>query len=60
MKTIQVSAEKYDWSIEQCTDCDEFAVMLDLGNGRPECIGYATDEQDAKQMVIEEIETFTA
>lgn len=56
MKTIKVNGQSYEWCIDRCIDCDEYAVSLDLGNGKPECIGYASNESEAKEMVIDEIE----
>jgi hypothetical protein len=53
--TIKFEGEKYDWSAEPCDDCDDLAVYLDLGNGNPECIGYAEDADEAKELVREEL-----
>ena len=60
MKTIKFDGEKYDWSMEECEDSDEFAVYLDLGNGHPECIGYADDDLAAREVVINELESQSA
>lgn len=59
MKTIKVNGEHYRYNLQPCEDCDDFAVMLDLGNGRPECIGYAPNEDDARRMITDEIETLS-
>ena len=46
--------------MEECEDSDEFAVYLDLGNGHPECIGYADDDLAAREVVINELESQSA
>jgi len=60
MKTINVNGQNYEWCMDKCIDCDEFAVSLDLGNGRPECIGYTSSEAEAKEMVSDELEALLA
>ena len=58
--TLKINGEKYDWSAEACEDSDEYAVFLDLGNGKPECIGYADDADGIEEMVRDEIETLAS
>ena len=53
--TIKIEGERYDWTAEPCEDSDDLAVYVDLGNGKPEHIGYSTDEDEAEELVREEI-----
>lgn len=59
MKTIKIDKKLYKYDMQPCEDYDGFAVMLDLGNGKPECIGYASDEREAENMIVDEIETLS-
>jgi hypothetical protein len=58
--TFKLDGERYEWSATLCEDHPSLAVYLDLGNGKPECIGYADDAEEAADMVKDEIETLTA
>ena len=55
-RTIKFNGDYFDISTERCIDCPSFAVYLDLGNGRPECIGYVENEREAVDMAREELE----
>lgn len=55
MKTIKVNGEYYQYELQSCEDSDDFAVMLDLGNGKPERIGYTSNEDDARRMITDKI-----
>ena len=59
MKKISLNGISYEYAIERCVDSFEIAINLDLGNGRPETIGYLpadAPESLVKALVIEELE----
>jgi hypothetical protein len=56
---INYNGEFYDYTTERCIDSYEVAVNLDLGNGRPETIGYLpadATKSEVREMVREELE----
>jgi hypothetical protein len=67
-KTVNYNGESYDYFTTRCVDSDgadsyEIAVDLDLGNGRPETIGYLpfdASEADVRGLVIEELERLSS
>lgn len=57
---IKFEGTRYEWSAETCDDSDELAVYLDLGNGKPEHIGYAADESSVEEIAKDELEKLSA
>jgi hypothetical protein len=60
---INYNGSFYDYTTEHCIDSYEVAVNLDLGNGRPETIGYLpvdAPESMVREMVCEELERISS
>lgn len=45
------------WTASLCDDFDEYKVYLDLGNGKPEHIGYAADQAAIQALVCDELDS---
>ena len=60
MKTVSLNGISYEYATERCVDSFEIAINLDLGNGRPETIGYLpadAPESLVKAVILEELES---
>jgi len=60
MKIVSLKGISYEYAIERCVDSFEIAINLDLGNGKPETIGYLpadAPESLVRALVIEGLES---
>jgi len=49
--TLTHNGESYSYTVELCMDSSEISISLDLGNGRPECVGYLPDDAEEADIV---------